>query len=89
MRCVGGERTTPMDVDTREGELRPPLASLLFSFVGLSSSTTPFHTSFHISTSPPLMRFVGDGCEGTTPMDVDTPQGELRPPTPFAPDAKR
>ena len=29
------------------------------------------------------MRFVGDGCEGTTPMDVDTPQGELRPPTPL------
>jgi len=85
MRCVGGERTTPMDVDTREGELRSPH----LPFVLLSSSTTPFHTSFHISTSPPFMRFVGDGCEGTTPMDVDTPQGELRPPTPFAPNAER
>ena len=86
MRCVGGERTTPMDVDTREGELRPPLASLLFS-----SHRPPlsFRTSFDISTSPPLMRCVGDGREGTTPMDVDTPQGELRPLTPFAPDAQR
>ena len=79
-----------MDVDTREKVISAPLASLLFSFVGLSSSTTPFHTSFHMSTPPPLVRFVGDGCEGTTPMDVDTPQGELRPPlTPFGPDAQR
>jgi hypothetical protein len=70
-----------MDVDTREGELRSPLASLSFSFVGLPSFTTPLaYLISHIHV------FVGDGREGTTPMDVDThaaTEGELRPPTPF------
>ena len=73
MRCVGGERTTPMDVDTREGELRPPLAPLLFS-----SHRPPLPSILHFTYSRLrlLMRRVGDGREGTTPMGVDTPQGE-------------
>ena len=91
MRCVGGERTTPMEVDTREGELRSPRLPFVL-LVGLPSLTTPFHNLFHTSTSPPLMRCVGDGREGTTPMDVDThaaPEGELPSPHPLAPDAER
>ena len=85
MRCVlvGGERTTPMDVDTREGELRSPR----LPFVLLRHRPPlSFRTSFDISTSPPLMRCVGDGREGTTPMDVDThaaPEGELPSPHPL------
>ena len=86
MRCVGGERTTPMDVVTREGELRSPR----LPFVLLRRSPIVHHFSSILHFTYPrlrlLMRCVGDERDGTTPMDVGThpaTEGELPSPHPL------